>query len=242
MPESTPDHHAVPAPVADTGDASTPGRTRILDAAEWLFAERGLAGPSLREINEAAGQRNASGVQYHFGNRSGLLRAIVERHMSVIDLERHALLDQADAVDDPPSPEQIRSSMALLVVPLADRLRTASGRCYLRIVEHLVDEPRASTPAASVAEFNSSLARASARLAAPVRALPPELRDERQNQTTSFLLRALADRARTLDDHLDLRPTIAHDTFVSNLIDVLVAVLTAPPSPATRAAIGPPEH
>ena len=105
-----------------------------------------------------------------------------------------------------------------------------------------MDEPRASTPAASVAEFNSSLARASARLAAPVRALPPELRDERQNQTTSFLLRALADRARTLDDHLDLRPTIAHDTFVSNLIDVLVAVLTAPPSPATRAAIGPPGH
>ena len=49
------------------------GRTRLLDSAERLFAERGVDGPSLRDINTAAGQRNASGVQYHFGGRAGLL-------------------------------------------------------------------------------------------------------------------------------------------------------------------------
>ena len=40
-------------------------------AGEQLFAERGFRGVSLREIGLAAGQRNNSAAQYHFGSRLG---------------------------------------------------------------------------------------------------------------------------------------------------------------------------
>jgi AcrR family transcriptional regulator len=62
--------------VAARGEAT---RARLLDAAVLLFAERGLGGVSLREINEAAGQRNTNALHYHFGDRDGLIGAIVER-------------------------------------------------------------------------------------------------------------------------------------------------------------------
>ena len=52
----------------------------IMRAAEQMFAERGLDGVSLREITRAVGARNTSATQYHFGDRKGLLRAIVDRH------------------------------------------------------------------------------------------------------------------------------------------------------------------
>jgi AcrR family transcriptional regulator len=55
------------------GDAT---REAILVAAERLFAERGFAAVSLREICTAAGQRNSVAVQYHFGDRENLIREI----------------------------------------------------------------------------------------------------------------------------------------------------------------------
>ncbi|HEY9563426.1 MAG TPA: helix-turn-helix domain-containing protein, partial [Nocardioides sp.] len=54
-------------------------RTRILDAAGALIAERGLEGVSLREITREAGQKNTTAVQYHFGDREGMLRALIDQ-------------------------------------------------------------------------------------------------------------------------------------------------------------------
>uniref|UniRef100_UPI0035C6F61D TetR family transcriptional regulator n=5 Tax=Nocardia seriolae TaxID=37332 RepID=UPI0035C6F61D len=57
--------------------AVTDARERIILAAEQLIAERGPAVP-LRDIAAAAGQRNNSAIQYHFGSRDGLVR---QRHL-----------------------------------------------------------------------------------------------------------------------------------------------------------------
>ena len=72
-------------------------RLRILLAAEQLFAERGVDGVSLREIGAAAGQRNNSAVQYHFGDRDGLLRALYELRLEPLNLRRTELLDALTA-------------------------------------------------------------------------------------------------------------------------------------------------
>ncbi|MWB97546.1 TetR/AcrR family transcriptional regulator [Agromyces seonyuensis] len=53
-------------------------RQRILDAAERLFAEHGISAVALRDIGVAAGQRNHAAVQYHFGDRDGLVAALME--------------------------------------------------------------------------------------------------------------------------------------------------------------------
>ena len=67
-------------------------RERLIRAAEKLFAERGVSGVSLREINREAGAKNAVAVQYHFGDRDGLLRAVLAKHWPDVEARRHALL------------------------------------------------------------------------------------------------------------------------------------------------------
>jgi TetR/AcrR family transcriptional regulator, regulator of cefoperazone and chloramphenicol sensitivity len=52
-------------------------RTRLLDAALTLFAEKGFAATSIRELALAA-QVNVSAISYYFGDKAGLYRAVYE--------------------------------------------------------------------------------------------------------------------------------------------------------------------
>ena len=76
----------------------------LIAAAERLFAARGIDGVSLREINREAQQRNTTSLQYHFGDREGLLRAIMAKHGKEVDARRNALLDQYEANRQPRHP------------------------------------------------------------------------------------------------------------------------------------------
>ena len=72
-----------------------PARRQILDAALQLFATNGITGTSLREIRLAANQRNAAALQYHFTDKEGLLRALLERELPLLVDRRRALLSEA---------------------------------------------------------------------------------------------------------------------------------------------------
>jgi len=58
-------------------------RTKILDAAEQIFAERGFASTSTREIGRLAGMDKYA-IYYHFKNKESLYRAVIERSFSKI--------------------------------------------------------------------------------------------------------------------------------------------------------------
>ncbi|QAY64339.1 TetR/AcrR family transcriptional regulator [Xylanimonas allomyrinae] len=75
-----------------------PAREVLLDAAERLFAEHGIADVSDRRVAEAAGQKNHSAVRYHFGDREGLLRALIERHLASLRDERVRLLEASESL------------------------------------------------------------------------------------------------------------------------------------------------
>ena len=64
------------APAAEESDT----RTRLLDAAERLFAERTYSETSLRAITTAAGA-NLAAVNYHFGSKERLFRAVFHRRV-----------------------------------------------------------------------------------------------------------------------------------------------------------------
>lgn len=78
-------------------------RRRILETALDLFAAHGYEGTSTRQIAEGAGV-NLPAIQYYFGNKEGLYRAIIEdivadteRHMAELLPRVQAALDRADA-------------------------------------------------------------------------------------------------------------------------------------------------
>lgn len=120
---------------------------RLVDAAERLFAERGIDAVSLREINAAAGQRNSTALQYHFGDRAGLLKAVLAKHRPEIEARRHQLLDEYEARGPLPRADALRSLAAALVRPAAAKLADPDGgRDYLRVMEQLVHRMPPSLP------------------------------------------------------------------------------------------------
>src|ERR1700684_1924176 len=87
--------------------ASLDTRTRVLDAAEQLFAERGFRGTSVRAITDLAGA-NLAAVGYHFGSKAELLAEGARRVTEPINAAQCAGLDRLLArTPDPPAAELV---------------------------------------------------------------------------------------------------------------------------------------
>lgn len=89
-----------PSKTSPAGNESSTA-TRILDVAEKLFAERGFAAVSVREIAGQVGLNQAS-IYNHFSSKQALYEAVLERGFAPIKqlLERGAKeLDGAEAGD-----------------------------------------------------------------------------------------------------------------------------------------------
>ena len=113
-------------------------RDRILTAAEQLFATRGIGAVSLREINREAGQSNTGAVQYHFGDREGLVTAIIMKHRRDTEPRRHALLDMYEDA----GVRDLRALASALVSPAAAKLADADGgRAYLQVSAEYYTRP-----------------------------------------------------------------------------------------------------
>jgi len=69
-------------------------RDRLLDAAERLLAEKGFEATSLRDVTSKA-KANVASVNYHFGSKNALVRAVFERRLGEVNRRRLALLNGA---------------------------------------------------------------------------------------------------------------------------------------------------
>jgi AcrR family transcriptional regulator len=81
-------------------------KTRILDAAERLFAEGGFEGTSLRQITAAA-QANLAAVNYHFRSKDALIEALVARRIEKINQIRIERLTELERRPEPPTVEEL---------------------------------------------------------------------------------------------------------------------------------------
>src|SRR5687768_2052479 len=79
-------------------------RERLLDAAERLLAAKGFEATSLRDVTSKA-KANVASVNYHFGSKAELVRAVFERRLGEVNRRRVALLNAPGR--GRPSPEQI---------------------------------------------------------------------------------------------------------------------------------------
>lgn len=67
------------------------GASGLIAIAENLFAKDGLDVVSMRNVAASAGLSNPASVQYHFGNREELIRAIWRKRLPEIDRRRAQL-------------------------------------------------------------------------------------------------------------------------------------------------------
>ncbi|WP_031169192.1 TetR/AcrR family transcriptional regulator [Streptosporangium roseum] len=217
-------------------------RERLIAAAEELFSTRGIGAVSLNEIVRTAGARNATALQYHFGDRAGLLRAVLDKHARGVDERRHAMLDayelgrseapRPDAPghprtprpDAPGHPHALSLASALVHPPAAKLADPDGGPAYLRIMAELISHPAASLATAEQDDPAGSIHRWR-RLAAP--ALQQDaVRLHRRLVAIRFTMVELGRRARS-GPHADDR------LFVGHLTDLVAALLLAPLSAET---------
>ena len=203
------------------------GKQALLDAAAALMDERGVDNVSTHDIAAASGHRNRSAVQYHFGSRDGVIRAVIDHTMDPINAERNAVLDHLETTGAALTP---RIVIEVAVGPLARQVRTPEGRRYLRLCAQLINHPRFMTDASDAIAVNTSIARCTRHLIPAVAHLPRVVAAERGSQVAGFIIRACADQARLMDTGTPARPLLTVEDFTLNLIDTILAILQAPTS------------
>ncbi len=124
-----------PAPRAE-GKPKT--RDLILDTAERLFAERGFFGVSVRDITDAAETRLAS-VNYHFGTKDDLFKAVVERRFRVVDADRQRRFAELEPKLARMSRREIVEAVTdIFMLPILDRVTSGEPgwTAYAQIIAH----------------------------------------------------------------------------------------------------------
>jgi AcrR family transcriptional regulator len=195
-----------------------------------VFAEDGIFNASLIAITRRAGQRNRGALHYHFGSRDGVLCAVIDRHAAFLARREGELLDIAARAPD----DDVASVIEAIVRPAAELAESGwRGRCCLLIIAELAGE----NPAQYSDELQAVLTRTGgnevyALLARRMAHVSPAVRIERFSLITSFILRAVADRARLLGRRgRKGRPQLEYECFVQNLVAMAAAAMSAPGDP-----------
>ncbi|TQJ37728.1 TetR family transcriptional regulator [Streptomyces sp. SLBN-115] len=189
---------------------------------------KGVDGASLNEIKRAAGQRNAMALQYHFGDRAGLLRAVLDKHLPAVDARREVLLQQYEDSGDSDSGSggdaDLRSLAAALVLPAAAKLADPDGgREFLQIVAELLNRPE---PLVEVVVTEESSIYPWRRLLEPLLTSESTAVFHTRFTAMRFCHAELAARAAA-------RPREDDRLFTSRLVDLVTALLAAPVSEQT---------
>jgi AcrR family transcriptional regulator len=200
-------------------------RTLLLETAERLFAERGVEGVTVREIQEGAGQSNASVVAYHFGSKTELVKTLIVWRNAGLDARRdemHAEMVAAGTEGDP------RSVVWLLVKPLVESIR--EGEMFVPFLARLSENPRANTAYWPTDLTDWTEEAMQELVGATLVEMPDRLRRGRIVQLYNSVLNLLGEQARA-----------GHrigEAQLHNYVDAWVGMLTAPVSKETRALLG----
>lgn len=131
---------------ADTGSATKGtlkgrdgSKERIVLAAEQLFAELGYDGATVRQIALAADVPIAL-VNYHFGSKEGLYRAIFELRTPTIVGQRFAGMEIADMETDPD--KRLELLVKSLIAPMFKLRGEERHSWFGRILSREVSDPK----------------------------------------------------------------------------------------------------
>ena len=192
-----------------------PTQVRLLDAAERLVGERGVDAVSLRAINAEAGS-NVAAAHYHFGSKEALVRAVLDRRMTVLAEERFR---QLDALDHARAPVP-RDVAAVFVRPLFDLAADPAGARYVRFLAALYRAEGDWLPVLDAA-FAPQWARIEPVLARAVPHVDATRRGIRLSLASETMLRMLADPDRYAG-------ALDTDAYRDEVIDVFTAIVTGP--------------
>jgi AcrR family transcriptional regulator len=197
-------------------------KTALLDAAERLFAETGIAQSSLRAITSEAGANLAS-VNYHFGSKEGLVKAVFARRLRPLNQLRLDMLERC--APSSPHPPDLQSLLRAFVEPAVVMMNSddLGDREFIKLLGRTLSEPTHELHALLVEEFREMAERFSAAL----RQIFPDAPQEEVVWRFHFMVGALAHTVagRHLFSHrlecLELPERNDIETLTGRLVDFL---------------------
>jgi AcrR family transcriptional regulator len=123
--------------MSETKAATTKGR--ILDAAERLFAQKGFAETSLRDITTAAGA-NLAAVNYHYQSKEALIHAVFARRVGPVNVQRLENLEALEA-RAAGAPIPVEDLLRAFIEPMVHLLRRPSGSSAASLMGRVFVEP-----------------------------------------------------------------------------------------------------
>lgn len=147
-------------------------KERILDAAERLFAERGISGTSLRAVTKSAAV-NLAAIHYHFGSKEVLCQSVLARRVGPVNRERMRLLDQIEGAADAPALEAILAAFLEPVLRLKRDLGE-SGAVWSTLIGRFYSEPAELIQPLVRDQFQEVARRFVTALCRALPSLPPE--------------------------------------------------------------------
>jgi AcrR family transcriptional regulator len=215
--------------IARMAEPDMPFRSDAADtlkaAALKLFAERGIDGVTVRQIAEAAGQKNHAAVGYHFGSKEELVRELIVDGARLIDDQRNAWLDAAEAQGGPHS---VLETVEGLLRTSLNPHPPEGGEAYNRFVVMLGLTHRKLFMSALEDRWNRGYLRALDH----IRRLHPDLPASLMNQRLMFMGAALggilASRERELADQSRPHPMWSSDSILHEIARSLAAMISPP--------------
>lgn len=196
------------------------------------MAKQGISAVSMRMVTAAAGQRNNSAAQYHFGSKEGLVEAIVESRLGPINEARGRILD---GLEDAGRIADVSALVDALVRPLVEATLERQGSYYARFLALSYADPQWSAPALQ-SQHGRAFERWLQCLHDSLPELPDALRRVRIDRAVRAVIAAIADwEAGRGTRRLPI------SALVTDLIETTVAGLVTPssvaqpvPSPSPR--------
>jgi AcrR family transcriptional regulator len=126
---------------ANTESVASKTRLAILRAAEIIFAQKGFRAMTLRDVTDEA-EVNLAAVNYHFGSKINLMRAVIERRFEPINRLRLQQLDDA-LVALGTSPLPLEQIFDALFRPLFEQVKSTKGpdRILIQMIGRALTEP-----------------------------------------------------------------------------------------------------
>ena len=228
---SRPGYEWLPAVVLqDDGVQSDIPRTRreqaeatrdlLLRTAERLYAERGLAQVSNRQIVEAAGQANNSALSYHVGTRTDIVHAISRAHAAPIAERTRELVEGVRGSSSP------HDHVASLVLPYTEHLATLGNPSWFaRFTAQVSTDPVYADSVRSAPSLAPFFDEGIAAVWAHVPDLPAREAELRGRTARLAIIHTCAEQERTAAD----TATPADWTLIGTaLTDAVTGLLLAP--------------
>ena len=198
-------------------------KQHLLETAERMLAEYGIEGVSLRQIAAATGEGNNSVVQYHFGDKAGLIREIINRRVETFEPRRQAMLAEAAAQG---RLADTRSLLEILFLPLAEAADGEGLHVYARFMTQFITRFQYQDGIAHPGWAPESAAtRAVMLLHERLPFLSLEVLAARINRVGALFLGALAERDHAVARGRDIEPEAA---FLDDLFAMMTAAIEVP--------------